>query len=60
MMNIMGGTVIETASERVKREEDEAIAKKLLTLGTISYEDISKCTGLSVEKIGELDTLQTV
>lgn len=60
MMNIMGGTVIETASERVKREEAEAIAKKMLIDGNLSYEKIAEYTGVSLEKVKKIDVLQTV
>ena len=71
MRRYINNTVNEAVNEAVnqavnqavtttRKEEDEVIARKMLTLGTMSYEDISKCTGISIEELKELDALQTV
>ena len=43
---------------RIEREKAESIARNMLALGTISYEDIAKCTGLSISNIEELANIQ--
>ena len=40
--------------EKGRRESQIKIAMNLIALGTVSYEDISKATGLSIETINEL------
>lgn len=45
---------------RIKREEAESIARNMVALGTMSYEDISKCTGLTISEIEKLTKLELV
>ena len=42
---------------RMQREKAEDIARNMIALGTMSAEDIAKCTGLSVSEIEELANL---
>ena len=44
-----------TGKDEGKKEKQLEIAKNLLKLNTISIDDISKTTGLSVEEIKELE-----
>ena len=46
------------AKQKAMRESAESIARNMLALGTISYEDIAKCTGLSISNIEELANIQ--
>ena len=59
MRRYINNTVKEVVNT-TRKEDAETMAKKMLTLGTISYEDISKCTGIPIEELKELDALQTV
>ena len=43
-----------------RKEEDEAIARNLIKIGKMTYEEIAQSTGLSVEDVKKLDSLQTV
>jgi len=44
----------------IQRENSKNIAKNLLELGTMSYEDIARCTKLPVSEIEKLANLQPV
>ena len=45
---------------RMQREKAEDIARNIMELGTMSYEDISKCTGLTVDEVEKLANLELV
>ena len=45
---------------RMQREKAEDIARNMMELGTMSYEDISKCTGLTVAEVEKLANLELV
>lgn len=49
--SITMGTLLDEITDETKKE----IAIKLLEKGKLTYEDISECTGLSVEEVEELD-----
>ena len=68
LVNVMGGTVIETESERLRREgreqgiEQEKLdaAMRMLEDGNLTLEKIALYSGLSVEEVEKLTELQTV
>ena len=45
---------------RMQRENSEKIARNLIALGTISYEDIAKGTGLPISEIERMANLDTM
>lgn len=45
--------------EKGKKEEKIEIARNLIKLNTISVEDISKTTGLSIEEIEKLKNIDS-
>ncbi len=45
---------------RLRKEQTESIAKKLLAKGQMSIEDIADCTGLSVSEVEKLADLELV
>ena len=45
---------------RMQREKAEDIARNMIELGTMSYEDISKCTGLTLSEIEKLSDFALV
>ncbi len=44
----------------MQRENSEQIARNLIALGTVSYEDIAKGTGLPISEIEKMANLELV
>lgn len=59
-VNIAVKDAVESAVSNAELENAKRIARNLIGLGTISYDDIAKGTGLSVNEIEELANIQSI